>query len=704
MSESNRKFVKLFWSYITIIIIPILILGFLTIELLFGKLAEDTKKLNLDIIEQTANIVDDEITKIFNLFFQIEEDQKIQSIINERLYNYNIDKYTLYDATNELHMLKTPIPTLRIVGFYIKDDDLVVTDGSVFTIEEFYQANFNSKYYSYNDFKNQITQGVSKNKFLSLKNTSEEECVMFYKRMNVYGNKKNVTVFAIANNDVLISKSRLKNVKDTYEFAMTDLNGKVIMKSKGFNDDTKKGNQKISVRSRVTGAKYTYYNSRGAFVDNVYNLMFIFLTLILITIFVSVVLAFFNMQKIKRIFLGFFRENKELEETLSRQQEGEKERILVNILHNVGYRGITNTERIQSSGIEFSKKYFTVMSISSIQSYEQDNYSYIEIKAWDELNHLIKNKISELRINCEIIRTGNNLYSYILNFDTNCAVEEIRGKLSELMGNYNISVNIGIGEVIDNIERLHIPYEESISSLRFGIIKKPAEIVLYNEIQENEHNKIYYTNEKKNELMRCVILGMRDDTVSVINEIHRVNFEQRHISYEMQKRLIYMLSLTVYEIIDEIYKCDSEKHKYYSRLCRKLFSNDDIEESFSILRGLFQSLCGDSKNQSEESELKKQIVEYINKNYSVRTMSLDTLAKHLNISYYYLSRIFKEYIGTNFVSYITLIRLEKAKELLDMTDDSVDLIAVKTGFMSAKSFVRVFKKYYNMTPAKYRKM
>lgn len=48
MNENNRTFAKMLWSYIIIIIIPIFILGFLTIAMLFGRLAADTKKLNYD--------------------------------------------------------------------------------------------------------------------------------------------------------------------------------------------------------------------------------------------------------------------------------------------------------------------------------------------------------------------------------------------------------------------------------------------------------------------------------------------------------------------------------------------------------------------------------------------------------------------------------------------------------------------------------
>ena len=139
-------------------------------------------------------------------------------------------------------------------------------------------------------------------------------------------------------------------------------------------------------------------------------------------------------------------------------------------------------------------------------------------------------------------------------------------------------------------------------------------------------------------------------------------------------------------------------------MCQELFRNENIEEAFATLREICLSICTDVGEESGEEAVKKQIEDYISKNYSDVSLSLDVLAEHLGISYYYLSRLFKEYIGTNFVSYLTLVRLEKAKELLKSTNDTIEQIAEKSGFLGSNSLIRAFKKYYNTTPGKFRKI
>ena len=96
-------------------------------------------------------------------------------------------------------------------------------------------------------------------------------------------------------------------------------------------------------------------------------------------------------------------------------------------------------------------------------------------------------------------------------------------------------------------------------------------------------------------------------------------------------------------------------------------------------------------------------MEYIEENYSDNQLTLEKAADHFKISYYYLSRMFKEQIGTNFVSYLTLLRLEKAIGYLKNTDYSIEKIALMVGFTDRNSFARSFKKNYNTTPGSYRK-
>ena len=82
--------------------------------------------------------------------------------------------------------------------------------------------------------------------------------------------------------------------------------------------------------------------------------------------------------------------------------------------------------------------------------------------------------------------------------------------------------------------------------------------------------------------------------------------------------------------------------------------------------------------------------------------SLEDLAGRFYINKFYLSRIFKEVTSFTINDYLNVNRIKKAHRLLLETDDSITSIAEQLGYENITYFERVFKKYRNMTPLKYR--
>lgn len=95
------------------------------------------------------------------------------------------------------------------------------------------------------------------------------------------------------------------------------------------------------------------------------------------------------------------------------------------------------------------------------------------------------------------------------------------------------------------------------------------------------------------------------------------------------------------------------------------------------------------------------IRDYIEANYAGR-LTLDILAEHFYISKYHLHREYQKLFGTTITNAIAICRLSHAKQLLRFSGESIENIALVCGFQSASYFIKVFKKYENMTPLEYR--
>ena len=83
-------------------------------------------------------------------------------------------------------------------------------------------------------------------------------------------------------------------------------------------------------------------------------------------------------------------------------------------------------------------------------------------------------------------------------------------------------------------------------------------------------------------------------------------------------------------------------------------------------------------------------------------LSLAELAQSVNLSVWRLSHIFKSDVGMPPIRYLRLLRMEKAKHLLESSFLSVKEIAYQVGLNDESHFVRDFKSTYGSSPALYR--
>ncbi len=97
------------------------------------------------------------------------------------------------------------------------------------------------------------------------------------------------------------------------------------------------------------------------------------------------------------------------------------------------------------------------------------------------------------------------------------------------------------------------------------------------------------------------------------------------------------------------------------------------------------------------------MMQYIHQNYAT-DITLDTLAAFMHLNKSYVSRTFKEMIGTTYSHYLRRYRIERAKEILQTTNETITIIAEKVGYPDIAYFSRIFKKETGMTPNDYKQL
>ena len=106
--------------------------------------------------------------------------------------------------------------------------------------------------------------------------------------------------------------------------------------------------------------------------------------------------------------------------------------------------------------------------------------------------------------------------------------------------------------------------------------------------------------------------------------------------------------------------------------------------------------------QTQQSVRCQNIKQYIKDNYTNVDLSVQSIADHFGLSFGYISRYFKEKTGQGLAKYIIEVRIEKAKELLENTNETCAKIATEVGFLSDHVFIKNFSKIEGITPGAYR--
>lgn len=118
---------------------------------------------------------------------------------------------------------------------------------------------------------------------------------------------------------------------------------------------------------------------------------------------------------------------------------------------------------------------------------------------------------------------------------------------------------------------------------------------------------------------------------------------------------------------------------------------------------LLSAMPEDKLNASKEITRIQASLEYINKEYKANP-SLEKIASRSSLAPNYFHRIFKKNFGVTPHHYMLRLRMEEAVRLLTSTNNSIKDIAFETGYSNEFYFYRQFKKYYNYSPGKLKKL
>lgn len=226
---------------------------------------------------------------------------------------------------------------------------------------------------------------------------------------------------------------------------------------------------------------------------------------------------------------------------------------------------------------------------------------------------------------------------------------------------------------------------------------------------------------RKNEVITCEWLKEGIESDDIYNLTLRVNtslirsivsqneYEIDNIFHQLEEELRKLQDAAqVKDICNRIVlELDHEFHfnKILDiNLLQSLNDKKTLTDMLNFINNLLKHVSRQyGSNDARENNYCELAKKYLEENY-MRDMNIIDVADQLDISYSYLSKIFRIKTGVTLTDYLNNVRIEKSKLFLATTFLTLNEIAEKVGYNNVQSYQRFFKKYLNITPGDYRKL
>ncbi|MCD8123209.1 MAG: response regulator [Clostridiales bacterium] len=268
-----------------------------------------------------------------------------------------------------------------------------------------------------------------------------------------------------------------------------------------------------------------------------------------------------------------------------------------------------------------------------------------------------------------------------------------------------ITVTIGIGHSCQSLDEALTSYRSALDALGYKAIVGTGETIYINDVEPVSRGNLQFDRKDEDDLIAAVKFGSRREIEGVI---HRLIARMDDAKVHIRQHQLYMLSILniLMQMVQQYGLEESEifaaglQYMDVQQLIRRgeEYEKWTVEIAFRISERL---------NRERDNTSKRAILDarkYIQENYQNPDLSVEMICRELHMSQAYFSTLFRKETGQTYIAYLTELRLDRAVELLNTTDDKTYVIAQKVGYQEQNYFSYVFKKRYGMSPTKYRGM
>lgn len=213
----------------------------------------------------------------------------------------------------------------------------------------------------------------------------------------------------------------------------------------------------------------------------------------------------------------------------------------------------------------------------------------------------------------------------------------------------------------------------------------------------------------------CEVIGEASDGMEALNQIEMLNPDivimdinlpiMNELKVIKSSRMKHPeIAFVIVSGYDDFSYCREALRLQITDYILKPVNYDEFGNCIDNLKiSLFERRISKGKTFEKQDERTISSITRYMQEHLCEEISLSILSKEFHLNPQYVSQLFKNEIGVGFLTYLTNVRLEKAKKLLVSTSLSIAKVAEQCGYSDYRVFTKVFKKMEGITPSQFRR-
>lgn len=309
--------------------------------------------------------------------------------------------------------------------------------------------------------------------------------------------------------------------------------------------------------------------------------------------------------------------------------------------------------------------------------------------------------------NKEIVIESSSEYLVITNvpaaeMETNYTeLKKLCSNIQKTMKDFmNISITVGGSSIVESYRSIRTAYQEADRALHYSFFVGNGCILFYDEVRTDIGDPLdlsYATiiNEEHEMVLSSALDSNNEEKLTLFFNRFRKELTDKKASERTVRESYIRLTENISAYLITRYRLQADLPY------EALFTANTWDQVHQIVLEYAKNGLNVERKSTEQQNYTDLAVDMINRYYA-ENISLQSVANQINVNPSYLSRLFKQEKGENFISYLTRVRIERAKTFLESGQYKIYEVADKVGYHNYTYFSKIFKKVVGVSPEEYR--